>query len=115
MKQGTTPTLPITVKGQNLVDMRVYVAFRCNGKVLEKTNEDMTITYDAPDTILAVRLTQQETLQFQVGWLDIDARWVGRNGDTWGTDVARIKVTESIIKRPLEYKEVKKICRLNCM
>lgn len=103
MKQGTTPTIPLTVKDHDLSGCRVYVAFRNGRHLLEKTNEDMTVTYADPDTILAVRLTQEETLQFSVGTIQVDVRWVNESGEAWGTDIATLNVSEAILKRVIDY------------
>jgi len=103
MKQGTTPTILLTVKDRDLSDKSVYVSFRHNGKQITKTNDDMNITYTEPDTILAVMLSQQETLAFLPGTVSVDVRWVDENGNAEGTNIAMLTVSETILKKVIEY------------
>lgn len=103
MKQGTTPTILLTVKNRDLSDKSVYVSFRFNGKQITKTNSDMNITYTEPDTILAVMLSQQETLAFLPGTISVDVRWVDENGNAEGTNIAMLTVSEAILKKVITY------------
>ncbi len=103
MKQGTTPTILLTVKDRDLTDKSVYVSFRHNGKQITKTNDDMNITYTDPDTVLAVMLTQQETLSFLPGTISVDVRWVDENGNAEGTNIAMLSVSEAILKKVITY------------
>lgn len=103
MKQGTTPTILLTVKGRDLSDKSVYVSFRFNGKQITKTNSDMNITYTEPDTILAVMLSQQETLAFLPGTISVDVRWVDSEGNAEGTNIATLSVSEAILKKVITY------------
>lgn len=103
MKQGTTPTILLTVKDRDLTDKSVYVSFRFNGKQITKTNSDMNITYTEPDTILAVMLSQQETLAFLPGTISVDVRWVDNEGNAEGTNIAMLSVSEAILKKVITY------------
>lgn len=103
MKQGTTPTILLTVKDRDLTDKSVYVSFRFNGKQITKINDDMNITYTEPDTILAVMLSQQETLAFLPGTISVDVRWVDENGNAEGTNIATLSVSEAILKKVITY------------
>ena len=103
MKQGTTPTILLTVKNRDLSNKSVYVTFRYNGKQFTKTNDDMNITYVNPNTILAVMLSQKETLAFAPGTISVDVRWVDENGNAEGTNLATLQVTESLLKMVITY------------
>jgi len=103
MKQGTTPTILLTIENQDLSDKRIYVTFRHGAKLITKTNDSMRVTYNDPDTVLAVLLTQQETLAFFPGQILVDVRWIDSDGTALGTEIATINVTEALLKQVITY------------
>lgn len=64
MRRGTTPTHTFTTD-IDLTDAEViFITYEQAGKpVMEKTKEDLTITAET----LTVKLTQEETLAFELG------------------------------------------------
>lgn len=63
MRQGTTPTIQITVNNIDLADMEhIYVVFEQNGYLLKKSMPDLKIE----NNVISVLLTQEETLSFKM-------------------------------------------------
>ena len=104
IKQGTTQYLPLLIKDHNASEASITVTFKDElGHIIVKRNPDMRICYEAPDTVLVVRLSQQDTLALTKGKTEIDARWVLQNGDTYGTQIAEIEISEALLKAVIEY------------
>ena len=76
MRRGSTPTNTFDVD-IDLTNATVYVSYEQGGRVvLEKTGEDLTVTAES----IALHLTQEETLAFVPGKVNIQIRYVFPNG-----------------------------------
>ena len=77
--RGTTPTLVLTFTDDNL-DLTsatgVYVTFKYGPNDLTKTGEDLTVEAKK----ITVSFTQEETLAFPEGPMQIQANWTGADG-----------------------------------
>lgn len=71
--RGTTPTVPLTVD-TDLTGYTVYVTFLSDSNELTLTNERLIIEPGEESTSIKVPLTQEETLAFPVGNVDIQVR-----------------------------------------
>ena len=103
MKQGTTPTISLTVCGQNLTSSKVFVTFKADGKVLTKSGNDISMVYDDEATVIATKLAQDETLMFHPGMIQVEVRWITEEGFAGGTNIAEIEVTPALLKRVIAY------------
>lgn len=76
---GTTPTLELTFSDTHL-DLTsatgVYVTFRSGQITLTKTGEALTVEAKK----ITVSFTQEETLAFPGGPMQIQANWTGADG-----------------------------------
>lgn len=61
MRRGTTPTITVTVD-KDLTGMVIHLAFKTDHMLLVKTNKDFDISYEDGKTVIACKLTQEETL-----------------------------------------------------
>lgn len=76
MRRGSTPTNTFDVD-IDLTNATVYVSYEQGGRVvLEKTGEDLTVTAES----IVLHLTQEETLAFVPGKVNIQIRYVFPNG-----------------------------------
>lgn len=92
-KRGSTP-VHVWDTDIDLTGANVYINYKQNGVMLvEKSGNDVTIT----PTTVSVRLTQEETLGFNVGELEVQIRYVFPDGTADACDVIRIQA-ERIIK-----------------
>ena len=94
MRRGTTPTNTFTVD----VDLRqateLYVTYQQNGEtIFEKTLEDVTVT----ETAIEIALTQEETLAFSKGMVQIQIRAKFLDGAALASNILATSV-EQILK-----------------
>jgi hypothetical protein len=93
--RGTTPTF--LLEFPNDIDLteaaNVYVTFGKNGTVITKATADLDIE---PHSI-SVHLTQEETLKFGIGALEIQANWVFANGRRVASEISTYVVTKQLL------------------
>lgn len=78
MRRGTTPTLKIKVNGIDIGQFaNMYVTFSQGDIEVTKTNEDIDIE---PDNILSIWLSQEDTLAFSRGHVDLQLRATTNSG-----------------------------------
>lgn len=101
MIRGTTPTFELRINDES-VDLtdadNVYVTFADNGWSLTKTGEDLEVSANEVD----VYLSQEETLSFPKGNIDVQINWTYDDGKRACTTIAIIKVTKNLLERVLE-------------
>lgn len=89
MRQGTTPTLQITVNNIDLADMEhIYVVFEQNGNLLKKSMTDLKVE----NNVISVLLTQEETLSFKNGNCNIQLRMITYDGIAMASPIKTINV-----------------------
>lgn len=81
MRRGTTPTLTITVTGMDVTDLKtIKVTFKQGNIELTKATDDVTI--DAENNAISVPLTQEDTLKFGSGAVNVQIRGLLADGVT---------------------------------
>lgn len=89
MRQGTTPTIQITINEIDLNEMQnIYVVFEQNGYILKKESSDLNIE----GNIISVSLTQEETLNFKEGTCNIQLRMITKGGVAIASPIKTTKV-----------------------
>ena len=89
MRQGTTPTIQITVNNIDLADMeRIYVVFEQNGNLLKKGMADLKVE----NNVISVLLTQEETLSFKNGNCNIQLRMITYDGIAMASPIKTVNV-----------------------
>lgn len=87
MRRGTTPTNTFTVP-IDLSDYTVYISYQQNGKILvEKTGEDLTFNTDGDTHTITLSLSQEDTLAFAVGDVQIQLRYVTPTGEANASNI----------------------------
>lgn len=97
MRRGTTPTYIQTIDGYNLTDKTVYVTIKDKWSMLTLTNDVQSIVYDDGASVVAFRLTQEQTLSFREGKAEVQVRFIDAEGIAKATDIKLITV-ERILK-----------------
>lgn len=101
MISGTTPTFQLKINDES-VDLttadNVYVTFASMGWSITKTGDDIDVSANQVD----VYLSQQETLAFPKGNVDVQINWTFDDGKRACTTIASVKVTKNLIERVLE-------------
>lgn len=89
MRQGTTPTIQITINDIDLNEMQnIYVVFEQNGYILKKESSDL----DIEGNVISVLLSQEETLNFKEGTCNIQLRMITKGGVAIASPVKTTKV-----------------------
>lgn len=89
MRQGTTPTIQITINDIDLNEMQnIYVVFEQNGYILKKESSDLSIE----GNIISVLLSQEETLNFKEGTCNIQLRMITKGGVAIASPIKTTKV-----------------------
>lgn len=90
MRRGSTSATTLTVpESLDLTAAKaVYVTFAQGSKLLTKKTGDPGLEIEAH--VCRVRMTQQETLDFAVGPVEIQLRWLMPDGTADGTEVAKV-------------------------
>lgn len=85
-RRGSTPTNTFNVN-IDLTDATVYITYCQKGQtIVEKTNSDITITSDS----IVVELTQEDTLKFSVGDVEIQIRYVKEDGTADASNIITV-------------------------
>lgn len=97
MIRGTTPTFKLSVK-DTTVDLteaqNIYATFKQKcGVSITKTGNDVEVAEHEVD----VYLSQEETLKFREGDLDIQLNWTYQDGKRACSNVIRIHVADNLI------------------
>lgn len=101
MRRGTTPTNTFTLD-LDLSAATVFITYGQSGKpIIEKTGEDLTFgtTGSGQEQVytITVELTQEDTLKFRPGGVDIQIRYIMADGTADASNI--IKTTfDGIIK-----------------
>ena len=89
MRQGTTPTIQITINDIDLNEMQnIYVVFEQSGYILKKESSDL----DIEGNVISVLLSQEETLNFKEGTCNIQLRMITKGGVAIASPIKTTKV-----------------------
>lgn len=89
MRQGTTPTIQITINDIDLNEMQnIYVVFEQNGYILKKESSDL----DIEGNVISVLLSQEETLNSKEGTCNIQLRMITKGGVAIASPIKTTKV-----------------------
>lgn len=89
MRQGTTPTIQITINDIDLNEMQnIYVVFEQNGYILKKESSDL----DIEGNVISVLFSQEETLSFKEGTCNIQLRMITKGGVAIASPIKTTKV-----------------------
>ena len=93
MRRGTTPVITLTVDA-DIADWTTYVSFNNGNTVTTFEDDRLTKTQDGIQTIIELTLTQEETLAFNVGSVEVQIRAIKDDvaiaTNIVGMDVSRI-------------------------
>ena len=103
MRQYTTPTLSIKVKGVDLTDAdSVWVTLANSTRTVVITKDEPTLAVSGSDTTCTITLTQEETRRFAPkAKVDVQVNWM--TGDVrCATDIASVTAFENLLKEIIE-------------
>lgn len=98
-RRGSTPTNIFNVN-IDLRDAKIYITYKQNGKIIvEKTGGDVSITEDK----LITRLSQEETLRFNTGAVQIQIRYVRQDGTADASNIIDTRAEEILKDGEITY------------
>lgn len=101
MIRGTTPTFQLKLKDDS-IDLtaaeNVYATFKQGSKIVTKTGEDIVVNPHRVD----VYFSQEETLKFRTGRLEIQLNWTYNDGSRACTKIVSKSVNRNLIERVLQ-------------
>ena len=106
MYQGTTPVIPVRIKGVDLTEAKIYLTFRNkneSGDFTFVSGEDFAVEFDGEDTVGEIALTQERTLSMAYGPHEVQARFVFEDGTSGATKRATTFVNNVILKDVIRY------------
>ena len=92
MRRGTTPTLVLAVTGLNVAELdTIFITFEQGSLELTKSKDDITIDEEA--NTIKVTLSQEETLKFNAGSVNVQVRGIVADGSiAVASNIKTIKV-----------------------
>lgn len=99
--RGTTPTFTLSFddEGLDLTRARnVYATFEQGGTQITKTGEDLVIGAKTVE----VYMTQEETLSFKAGSVDVQVNWTSAGGKRASSDIKAIRLTKQLLDEVIE-------------
>ena len=102
MRRGTTPTNTFSVP-IDLSAATVFITYAQSGRtVIEKTGDDLT--FDSSDGYkIIVELSQQDTLAFKAGAVEIQIRCVFETGEALASNIIRTTFDRILKDGVIEY------------
>jgi hypothetical protein len=105
MYRGTTPTIPITIKGVDLSEAKLYLTFanKAHHQITLECPRDFNMTFNGTDTVGEVTLTQKQTLELSATPYDVQIRWITSNGIAGVTTMQTVNVSDVLLKGVITY------------
>ena len=100
MVRGTTPTFRLSIDSDiDLTEMdNVYATFQQGEYLVTKTGEDIEVLPQEVD----VYFSQEETLMFNKGTVDIQLNWTFENGKRACSNIVNTYIGENLVGEVLE-------------
>ena len=96
--RGTTPIFTLTFTDVDLTAAaHVYVTFKQGGRILTKSDADLTVTA----TSIEVPLSQEETLMFATGDVLIQANWTAAGVRT-ASEITKYEFTKQLLAKVVD-------------
>ena len=103
MRRGTTPTITITVIGEDFAGATMYVTLEQGEFEITKTGADVVVTATQTGSTVAIFLTQEETLSFAKGNAKIQIRWINSSGIAQASPIKNIAIDPILLEGVIEY------------
>lgn len=105
MRRGTTPDYVLSISGYDLTDQSLYVTIAQYSNKITLTGERLTVTYDSETNITSIvfSLTQEETLAFKSGNVEVQIRFIDADGVAQATEIKLLPVLPVLFEEVIEY------------
>lgn len=105
MVSYTTPQITLLIEGIDLTgqDKDIYVSIG-NKCLVTKSGEDVSAVLSGEDTLVYVRLTQEESARL-LGLCKVQVNWINDQGIREATEIETIEVTPNMLQEVIRYGE----------
>ena len=106
MYRGTTPTIPIRVKGVDLTGVHAFLTFENPHNKKQLTLEsprDFTFYLSGEYSVAEVTFTQEQTLSLCASVHDVQIRWINESGEASATKKQKINVDNILLEGVINY------------
>lgn len=101
MRRGTTPTLTCKIDGADLTDCHIFITLRQGGYELDI--EDPEVVATETGCTITVILTQEQTLKFKAGIVEVQIRWITSDGTALATNIQEVEVYKILKQGVINY------------
>lgn len=102
LPRGTTPTFTLTFDGDLTEMAHTYVTFTQGDYSLTKSDDDLHITTDGEQTLIDISLTQEETLMFSAGSVEVQANFTTATGGRMASEIAKCILSKQLLAKVVE-------------
>lgn len=105
MRRGTTPEYELIVSGFDLTGQTLYVTLSQYAKKVTLSGDRLNVTYEPVTNTTSVifSLTQQETLTFKNGDVEVQIRFIDADGMAQATDIKLLPVLPILFEEVIAY------------
>ena len=106
MMRGTTPTIEVTLEKVDVTEARGFLTLEGDsGKqtTFDSKTDDITMTFEDPDTVVELSLSQEQTFALARGRHDAQIRFVFPDGQSGATLTYPVNVDDVLLKQVISY------------
>lgn len=103
MIRGTTPDYILRIGGVDLSDKTIFVTIAQGTKKITLTGDELGVSVEGGTSVIAVRLTQAQTLGLREGTAQVQVRFIDSEGTARATNIAPLTVSAVLLERVIEY------------
>lgn len=106
MTRGTTPTIEVTLEKVDVTEARIFLTLQDdNGKQMtfDSATDDFTVTFEDPDTVIELSLSQEQTFSLAPGRHSSQIRFIFPDGQTGATLIYPVNVDNVLLNQVISY------------
>ena len=105
MRRGTTPDYELSISGYDLSGQTLFVTLSQYANKVTLTGDRLNVTYDIETNTTSVifSLTQQETLTFKSGNVEVQIRFIDADGVAQATEIKLLPVLPILFEEVIAY------------
>lgn len=103
--RGTTPDFVLQLPDYSLTDKTVYVTLEQPGNELTLTGDQLSVVVDGEGSTIAFSMTQEMTLGFDAGSMEVQVKAIDANGHVDATEIGRVMLSKALLEEAIRYAE----------
>lgn len=106
--RGTTPVFSLDLEGVDLGECTVIVTIDQNGTQVIKSGDNLIIEPLVQDDEIIgqtvnVFLSQEDTLEFDVGQADVQVRWIDGSDNAFASEIGTVRFDRVLLEEVIKY------------